>query len=66
MANQLSVKVGHFIGAVVDVRFLHFGRSALYEQNVVVGVRFAEIDVHEGENVDVGEFGVTDCRRGQN
>jgi len=43
MTHQLSIKVGYFIGAVMDVSLLDFGGSALHEEAVMVRVCFAEI-----------------------
>ena len=43
MTHQLSIKVGYFVGAMMDVSLLDFRRSALHEEAVMVRVCFAKI-----------------------
>ncbi len=58
VANELSVEVGDFKGAVVEICLFDFRWSALHEEDMVVGICLAEIEMHEDENVDVGELRV--------
>lgn len=42
----------------MDVCLLYFRRGALHEENMMVRVCLAEIEVHENEDVNIGELGM--------
>ena len=58
MSKQLGVKVGNFKAGMVEIGFLDFGWSTLHEEDVVIGIPLAEIEMHESEDVDILKFGV--------
>lgn len=53
MSNQLRVKVFDLVRGVVQVCLLHLGRCPLHEEDVVICVLVAAVQVHEGHDVDV-------------
>lgn len=58
--NQLCVKVFDLIRGVMQVRFLHLRRRTLHEENVVISVLVATIQMHEGHDIDVGKVPVVE------
>ena len=42
----------------MDIRLLGFRRSALEEEDVVISVVLPEIEMHERQDIDVGELRV--------
>lgn len=53
MPHQLLVKVRHLERAVVEVRLADVRRRPLQEHTVVVGELLPQIQMHEGQDVDM-------------
>lgn len=64
MAEQLGVKVGYLIRAVVYIRLLDLWWGALKEENVMIGEFVSKIKMDECKDIHVGKVGVEkDIRR---
>lgn len=53
VANQLRVKIGHLVGCVMKKGLFNMWLCPLQEENVVVRVLFAKVEMHERQHVHV-------------
>ena len=53
MADQLRVEIFDLVRRVVQICFLHFGRRTLHEENMVICVLVAAVQMHESHDIDV-------------
>ena len=64
VSDQLRIKILNLVRRMVYISLGGFGRCALHEEDMVVRVLLAQIEVHERHDVDVGEVPVVQDVRG--